>query len=254
MALTVGELSRLTGVTVRTLHHYDEIGLVRPSGRTAAGYRLYEDADVLRLQQVLIFRELGMPLAEIATALDHADPAERIELLHRQRDSLLGQRARLDAMLASLDRALAAHERGHVMQPDEIKHLFDGFDPREYDDEARERWGDTSAYQESQRRTQRYPQADWAQLKAEAGEIARDLVALLEQGRPPDDPAVQAVVERHRLHIDRWFYPCSVEHHQALGAMYVADARFQANLDKIRDGYARYLSDAIAASRASHPA
>src|SRR6187399_1491915 len=102
---TVGDLARLTGVTVRTLHHYDEIGLVRPSQRTDAGYRLYDDADVHRLQQVLLFRELGLPLHEIAAAIDQATP--RDEVLRQHRDVLLAKRARIDTMLASLDTTLA---------------------------------------------------------------------------------------------------------------------------------------------------
>src|SRR3954462_4391959 len=104
MPFTVGDLAKLTGVTVRALHHYDEIGLVRPSQRTAAGYRLYTDADVLRLQQVLLFRELGLPLEEIASAIDATDSRE--ELLRQHRHVLLAKRARLDAMLAALDAAL----------------------------------------------------------------------------------------------------------------------------------------------------
>src|SRR5579884_715716 len=104
MAFTVGELARLTGVTVRALHHYDEIGLVKPSARSGAGYRLYDDGDVLRLQQVLVFRELGMPLDAIAQAIDEA--GDRSELLRRHRDELVTRRARLDAMIAALEAAL----------------------------------------------------------------------------------------------------------------------------------------------------
>src|ERR1041385_4452329 len=103
MAFTVGELSRLTGVTVRALHHYDEIGLVRPSQRTAAGYRLYEEGDVLRLQQVLIFRELGVPLDEIGPAIDAE--ADRAALLRRHRAMLAERRTQIDAMLGAVDAA-----------------------------------------------------------------------------------------------------------------------------------------------------
>src|SRR5688572_31707774 len=123
MALSVGELSRLTGITVRTLHHYDEVGLVRPSRRSAAGYRLYDDADVLRLHQVLVFRELGLPLDEIAAAIDAADPRE---LLLTHRELLVEKRARLDRMLAALDTALTQHAKGTPMRPDEMTSLFDG--------------------------------------------------------------------------------------------------------------------------------
>jgi MerR family transcriptional regulator, thiopeptide resistance regulator len=246
MAFTVGDLAKLTGVTVRTLHHYDEIGLVRPSQRTAAGYRLYDDGDVLRLHQVLLFRELGLPLHEIATAIDEATSQE--ELLRQHREVLVLKRARLDAMLSALDARLGAFEKGNAMTPDEVKTLFDGFDPGEYEEEVKERWGNTEAYKESARRTKTYGKAEWAQYKREAEANGAKLVALMRAGTPVTDPAVQAAVTEHRMLIDRWFYPCSVEMHKGLGAMYVTDARFTANLDKIAPGYAKYLSDAIAAS------
>src|SRR5580698_9337701 len=105
MAFTVGELAKLTGITVRALHHYDELGLVVPSQRSAAGYRLYGDADVLRLHEVLMFRELGLPLAEVAAVL--ADPEHRrVDTLRKHRDVIAAKRGRLDAMLAAIDAAL----------------------------------------------------------------------------------------------------------------------------------------------------
>lgn len=246
MAFTVGDLARLTGVTVRALHHYDEIGLVRPSQRTAAGYRLYTDADVIRLQQVLLFRELGLPLDEIASAIDATDSRE--ELLRQHRDVLLAKRARLDAMLAALDAALVAVQKGNTMQPDDVKQLFDGFDPSQYEDEVKERWGNTDAYKESARRTKTYGKAEWTKIQADWSAIYGAIANHMKAGAPVTDPAVQALVDEHRAHIDRWFYPCSREFHKNLGAMYVADPRFTANLDKVAPGFAKYLSDAIAAS------
>jgi len=129
-----------------------------------------------------------------------------------------------------------------------VKALFDGFDPAQYEEEVQQRWGHTEAYKESARRTKQYGKADWAQYKREAEAIAARLVERMRAGAPVDDPAVQAAVEDHRLLIDRWFYPCSVEMHRHLGAMYVSDPRFTTNLDKIAPGYARYLSEAISAS------
>jgi MerR family transcriptional regulator, thiopeptide resistance regulator len=138
MPFTVGELSKLTGVTVRALHHYDEIGLVRPSQRTTAGYRLYDDGDVLRLQQVLLFRELGLPLDEIAAAIDEATSRE--ELLRQHREVLVAKRSRLDAMLAALDATLGTLEKGRTMQPDDVKTMFEGFDHSQYEEEAKQRF------------------------------------------------------------------------------------------------------------------
>lgn len=246
MAFTVGELARLTGITVRALHHYDEIGLVVPSQRTAAGYRLYDDADVIRLQQVLLFRELGLPLDEIAFAIDQA--GTRDELLRKHRAALVAKRERIDAMLSALDSTLGSFEKGQAMQPDDIKQMFEGFDHSQYEEEVKQRWGDTDAYKESQRRTKQYDKAQWAQIQAAWQQIYRDMAALMTAGTPVTDASVQQLVEAHRAHIDRWFYPCSPEMHKGLGAMYVADARFAANLDKVAPGFAQYLSDAIGAS------
>jgi DNA-binding transcriptional MerR regulator len=247
MAFTVGELSRLTGVTVRALHHYDEIGLVRPSQRTAAGYRLYDERDVLRLQQVLVLRELGVPLDDIAPAIDAS--ADRAALLRKHRGMLAEKRGRLDAMLAAVDAALEVLEKDRKMRPEDFKAMFDGFDPTEYEDEAQKRWGNTPAYQESSRRTQQYGKPEWQAIRDESEEIYTRLGQLMQQGAAPSDPAVQAAVEDHRKHIDRWFYPCSSQMHKGLGEMYVADPRFTANLDKKGGaGFAQFLRDAIAAS------
>jgi DNA-binding transcriptional MerR regulator len=246
MAFTVGELSRLTGVTVRALHHYDEIRLVQPSQRSAAGYRLYDDRDVLRLQQVLVFRELGVPLDEIGAAIDEA--TDREALLRKHRGALIDKRARLDAMLAAVDAALGALEKGKTMQPLDVKKMFEGFNHEDYADEARERWGNTSAYKESARRTKQYGKPEWEAIRRESEAIHARLAELMQQGAAASDPAVQAAVEDHRAHIDRWFYPCSKRMHHGLGEMYVADARFAANLDKVAPGFARFLRDAIAAS------
>ena len=245
MAFTVGELAKLTGVTVRTLHHYDELGLVCPSQRTAAGYRLYEDADVLRLHEVLLLRELGMPLEEIASAIDSKENRE--EVLRRHREVLHAKRARLDAMIAALEKRLSS-TKGDAMSAEDVKQLFDGFDPGQYQEEAKERWGETAEYQESKRRTRAYKKEDWARYKQEAKAIDDELIALMRAGKPVTDTAVQAGVEKHRLLIDRWFYPCSLELHRSLAAMYVADSRFTANLDANAPGYAQVLSDAIRGS------
>ncbi len=244
MAYTVGELSSLSGITVRTLHYYDEIGLLEPSGRTAAGYRLYENGDVLRLHRILCFRELGLALEEVAAAIDDED--RRGEILRRHREVLVTKRARIDAMLASLDAHLDTADT--MPHPEKMQTLFDGFDPSQYDDEVQQRWGDTAAYKQSVRRTKRYTKADWERYKAEAKANEEKLLALMVAGKSVTDAAVRAAVEEHRMLIDRWFYPCSVSMHKRLGAMYVTDFRFTEHFHRIAPGYAQYLCDAIAAT------
>lgn len=244
MAFTVGELSRLTGVTVRALHHYDEIGLVVPSHRTAAGYRLYDEEDVRRLQQVLVLREVGVPLEEIARAIDGG---ARDEVLRRQREALVARRAQLDAMLASLDVALL--KKGTTMMTDDtVQSMFTGFDPKLYKAEAEQRWGETDAYQIAALRTKGYGPPEWDQIRAEADAIYTRLAAHMRAGTSVDAAIVQVIVAEHRAHIDRWFYPCGKALHKSLGEMYVADPRFTTNLDANGSGFAQYLRDAIAAS------
>jgi MerR family transcriptional regulator, thiopeptide resistance regulator len=249
MAMTVGELSRISGVTVRTLHHYDEIGLVVPTQRTSANYRLYSDDDVLRLQQVLVFRELGMPLDEISGVLDDAVHANRAELLRRHRDALVEKRGKLDAMLAAVDHAIDVLEKGtQMMTSEDFAKMFDGFDPAQYEAEAEQRWGNTDAYKESQRRTKSYGPREWQAIKDEAAAIHARLVELMRGGAAPTDARVQVAVEDHRLHISKWFYDCTKEIHRGLGQMYIGDPRFTKNIDKAGVGLAQFLSDAIAAS------
>jgi DNA-binding transcriptional MerR regulator len=246
----VGTLARLAGVTVRTLHHYDEIGLLSPKRRSAKGYRLYGADDLLRLQQIMVRRELGMSLEQIARALDDPDFDIRAALLE-QRNQLAARRQRTDDMLRSIDAALAALD--HPKDDTEetimnVRELFDGFDPSEYEQEAKERWGSTEAYAESARRTVGYKAEDWQQIKLEADAINRELAQLLESGAPATGEAARALAERHRLHIDRWFYPCDSHMHVALGRMYVADERFAANYEKYAVGLTAYLTAAIEAN------
>jgi MerR family transcriptional regulator, thiopeptide resistance regulator len=247
MAFTVGALAKLTGVTVRTLHHYDEIGLVRPSARSGAGYRLYDDGDVLRLQQVLLHRELGLPLEQIAAVLD-APGFARVDALRAQRAALVEKRDRLDGMLAAVDAALRLEEGQTEMKDQDVKSMFDGFDHAQYEEEAKQRWGNTDAYQESARRTKQYGKAEWEQIRREADGIYARLAELMGEGAAPDDARCKGVALAHRAHIDRWFYPCSREMQVNLAEMYISDPRFTANLDKIAPGFARFLRDAIVAS------
>jgi DNA-binding transcriptional MerR regulator len=241
MAFTVGELAKLTGITVRTLHHYDQIGLVQPSDRSDAGYRLYGQADVLRLQQVLLYRELGLPLDQIAGVLEEGTPKAA---LAKHRETLVAKRAHLDAMLAALDTALAIEE-GRKMKPEDVKTMFDGFDPEKYADEARAKWGATDSFKESARRTKSYGKAEWDAIKSEADSIYRRFAELMTEGAAPSDARVRGVVEAHRAHIDRWFYPCSIEMQQGLAAMYVADPRFTENIDKYGAGLSQFIHAAV---------
>lgn len=241
---TVGEVAELAGVTVRTLHHYDELGLLSPSGRSEAGYRLYSYDDLARLREILIWRTLGFPLTEIGSLLD--DPGhDRLGALERQRELIEREIDRLGALAATVDAAIAAHVNGTRL---EETTMFEGFDPSEYEEEARERWGDTDAYKESARRAASYGEAEWDEIRREASAITREMVALMRGGEPADGQAARALAERHREHISRWFYPCSPQMHRGLGEMYVADERFARVYEREAAGLAAYFHDAIVAN------
>jgi DNA-binding transcriptional MerR regulator len=251
-AYQVKEVARIAGVSVRALHHYDEIGLLLPSGRTQARYRLYSDDDLLRLQQILIGRELGLPLEEIKRSLD--DPSfDRRTALEKQRKEIATRAGRMATMLRAIDAALAAltNEGGRTMKEmtkEDVKKLFEGFDPSLYEDEVKQRWGKTDAYKESARRTSKYTEADWERYKAESHAIMTDAAELFRSGASADSDEAIAVAERHRLSIDRWFYPCEPEMHAGLADMYEADARFAKSIDQYGHGLTTWWSAAIRAN------
>lgn len=244
--LTVGAVAGLAKVTIRTLHHYDEIGLVVPE-RTSGGYRLYGPAQIDRLQEVLFFRELGFGLDEITRIVEEPTYA-RQSALRRHKKLLEAKAERLMSMLNAIDRAIESDVSGEPMNYEEKLEVFGDFDPAEYEEEAKERWGESDAYQQAAQRTSQYTKEDWLRNKAEMNEIYAAFVSLMTDGVAPENAEAAAVVERHRAHITEWYYDCSKEIHAGLGQMYVADARFTKNIDKYGEGLAQFMSDAIAAA------
>lgn len=204
-----------------------------------AGYRLYTDADLARLQQVLFLRELGLGLAEIKAIVDRPD-FDRRQALLQHRQLLLARQERLRRLIQSVDRTLAALERGI---PVDEKEMFDGFDQGAYAEEARQRWGHTEEYRESARRTARYTKADWQAIQQEGGAIYQGLAGLAD--RSPADPEVQELIRRHHTHINERFYTCSLGVYRGLGEMYVQDERFAAFFAQIRPGLAEFMQAAM---------
>jgi MerR family transcriptional regulator, thiopeptide resistance regulator len=250
VARTVSQVAGVAKVSVRTLHHYDRIGLLSPSERTSAGYRLYTPQDLERLQQVLLFKELGFGLDEIRRIVN--DPGfDRVEALAAQRKLLQMKSQRIGEMLGAVEKALDAAEKGIAMDEEDMFEVFGDFDPKQHEDEARERWGHTEAYKESARRVAKMTKEDWVRIKAEGDAIEAGLAAAMTAGKPVDDPEVQALVERHWSQIDSNFYPCSLEVYGGLADMYVADPRFAAHYDARAEGLATYVHDAMKAWVAS---
>jgi len=241
----VGDVSGIARISVRTLHYYDEIGLLVPTARTDAGYRLYTDEDLLRLQQILIGRELGLSLEGIRRSLDDPSFDARKALLAQKRQ-LQERAAQTAAMVAAVDAALAVVDSNR--QGGTMESIFEGFDPAKYEAEVRERWGGTDAYKEATRRTKGYTKEDWQRLRSEGEAIYANAAALMNGGTAPTDDAAMVVAERHRLHIGRWFYPCSVDAHRGLANLYETDDRFSAGIDGHAPGLAAFLVAAIRAN------
>ncbi|CAM5621232.1 MerR family transcriptional regulator OS=Streptomyces alboniger OX=132473 GN=CP975_19610 PE=4 SV=1 [Streptomyces alboniger] len=247
MSYSVGQVAGFAGVTVRTLHHYDDIALLVPSGRSHAGHRRYSDDDLDRLQRILFYRELGFPLDEVTALLDDpaADPRAH---LRRQHDLLTARIEKLQKMAAAVEHAMEARTMGINLTPEERFEVFGDKDPEQYAEEAEQRWGGTDTYAESQRRAARYTKDDWKRMQAEVNAWSERYDALMAAGEPPTGEAAMAMAEEHRQHIGSWFYDCSYELHQGLADMYVSDERFKAFYDSMRPGLAEHLRDAIHAN------
>jgi len=240
--LTVQAVAKLSGVTPRALHYYDEIGLLSPA-RGKGDYRIYSTADLLRLQQVLVYRELGLPLQRIKALMD--EPGFSTERALLEQRAQLEEKAEATArMLAAVDQALA-QLRGDPRV--ELASLFDGFDPERYEREVAERWAGTEAYAQSNRRTQSYSEEDWVRIKGGSDAILERVAEALERGACPSSAEGCALAQAYRQHIDRYFYPCSASMFREVATLYTSDERFRRNLDRFGDGVAAFLGKAASA-------
>ena len=240
MRYSIGSLSKLSGVSIRALHHYDKLGLLRPSEVSQSGYRYYDDAAVEKLWQILFYRELDFPLNEIAQIL--TSPAfDRDRALAEHRNLLLQKRERLDRLITLVSNAMKG----------ETEMEFKPFDTSEIDalrnqyaEEAKSRWGNTEAYRESTRKAAKWTPEDKAAMEAKSGEIFSAFAALV--GSDPASAEAQALVSRWKAFISESYYNCTDEILAGLGQMYVLDERFTKNIDKFGAGTAQFMSDAIA--------
>ena len=235
----IGDAAQRAGVSVRTLHHYDQIGLLHPSRVTGAGYRYYDERALLRLEQILFLRELDFPLEEIARMLDSPGYDAR-ESMRRQRTLLCMKRQRMDAIIDRLDRAI----RGEGPAELEVFSMTEIEQKRaQYAEEAKARWGATSAWQESEQRAQTRGAQDWHDAQAGMDALMREFAQV--RHLPPEDERVQALVARWKAHITEHFYTCTDEILAGLGQMYTADERFRQNIDRAGEGTAACMARAI---------
>lgn len=248
--LTVGQVAETFAVTVRTLHHYDEIGLLTPRERTYAGYRLYTASDLERLATIVVYRRLGFGLEEIAELL--AGEGDLVEHLRRQRAAVTTRLTELRELVTALDHALEAEMGNRPATTDDLKDLFGGGFDESYAAEAQERWGDTPAWAQSQARTSAYTKADWEAVKAEGDAVNAAFAAALAAGQPATSEAAMDAAEAHRRHIHDRFYDVSYAMHRGLGDMYLADPRFTTTYDEFAPGLAAYARDAIHANADRH--
>ncbi|MCM3744885.1 MerR family transcriptional regulator [Sporosarcina luteola] len=233
--MRVKEVADLTGVSVRTLHHYDEIGLLVPDNVTEAGYRVYSDENLTTLQQILFFREVGFPLKKIKELLD-SPSFNRLEAFELQRDMLMAKRKQLGTMIETIDKTLRS-ERGEMTMTNEEK--FKGFDfsSNPYEQEARDRWGDEEVDKANK---------NVAKFGKETQEDMNRIYYNLAELRHTDPASAEAQVA-----IGEWYTflnkigDYSLEAFAGLGEMYVADERFTKNIDKFGDGLAVYMRDAM---------
>lgn len=243
----VAQIARLSGVTVRTLHYYEQLGLLKPTQRNSKGFRLYDEAALLRLQQVLIQRGLGLPLKRIRDILDDPDFDYR-QALVEQRELLRKRVVAAEKMLGAVEAALSqiAHSSTTTSNQDpQMENLFNGINPKQYEKEAEQRWGNSEAFKESRARTKTYGKDEWTAIKQEQSAIYGELAKLKDTGSAPESKPAMDIAERHRLSIDRWFYPCSPAMHCGLADLYEADERFQANIDKYGESLTAFLAAAI---------
>jgi DNA-binding transcriptional MerR regulator len=241
---SIVDVARMAGVTARTLRHYDHIGLLPPSSIGTDGYRRYDETALLRLQHILVLRALGLPLQEIGAVL--AAERDEIATLREHRDRLLAEGRRLGRMAETVERTLeelVAQEGNDTMTVERPENLFEGFDPSEYEAEARERWPEQAA--SSAAFTADLTPADTERMQQEFTAHLTRIGGLAAAGLPVADAAVQEEIDWLHGSVSRMWTPDAAAFTN-LGRMYVDDERFRSNYDRVAPGLAEFVRDAMA--------
>jgi DNA-binding transcriptional MerR regulator len=241
MAYSVKQLVKIAGVSARTLHYYDQIGLLKPSFIKENGYRCYEERELLKLQQILFFRELQFSLKDIARMINSSG-FNQLEALKDQRKLLELKKERTQGLINTLDNTIKKIEGGVSMTDDDLFKPFKDGKLVEYMDEAKKRWGETEAYRQSMEKVKHWTKEDYARIKKDGEEFTKQLAEAMD--KDIKSPEVQALIEKHYQGI-KYFYDCPLEMYRNLGNMYIADFRFTAYYDKFKPGLAAWLQRAI---------
>ena len=244
--MKISEVAKLSGVTVRTLHYYDEIGLLKPSDITEAGYRVYSNKDLETLQQILFFRELDFPLNEIKEIMTNPN-YNKNEALNKHKELLMEKRKRIDGLIALINKTIKGD---NIMSFKEFDNSKIEENKRKYSEEVKNRWGNTDAYKEYEKKTSSYDKNSWTTINEEMIEILKEFAD--NRNEDPNSHIVQSLVEKWRAYITSNFYNCTKEILSGLGLMYIGDERFRENIDKYGEGTAEFMAKAIEIYCAPH--
>ncbi len=237
----VSELAGMAGVSVRALHHYDEIELLKPSFRSDTGYRKYQRGDLLRLQQILFYKELDFSLNEIKGILDDPD-YDVTRALVNHRHSIEKRIERLSNLLTTLDKTLLQYQEESMVLTDE--ELYEGFSREQierYNREVDEKYG-PGTVKASRERVGKLSKKQWRAVKEEGGAITLEMAELMDL--PPESPEVQKLIKRHHAWIENFWTP-NAESYKGLGRGYAEDPEFRAFYDKYKTGLANFFCAAM---------
>ena len=237
---TVQRLADIAGVTVRTLHHYDRIGLLQPAERSPAGYRHYGHRDLLRLQQILFYRELDFPLAQIKLILE-APGFNPIVALEQHRGLIQERIKRLEKLLTTIDRTINQYLEERMLTD---KDLYEGFSTEEIErmkKEARESYG-SEEVEQTEGRLKKMSKEQWKGIQAQGGEVTLRIAGLMD--RDPSETEVQEAIAGHHAWIEN-FYTAPADLYRGLGQMYVENDEFRAFYEQIKVGLAEFMRDAM---------
>lgn len=248
--LTVGQVSARLGVTVRALHHWDEIGLARPSLRTAAGYRLYTAGDLERLHRIVVYREIGLGLDKIRTVLDDST-ADVPGALRAQRTQVTERIARLQRLGAGLDRMIDAHERGLLLTIEEQAAIFGPQWNPDWPAEARQRYGDTAQWRQYAELSASRGPEEWRAIADAVAGVERALADAMDAGVAPGSTEANRLVESHR-EVFASYFPLTRQMQVCLARMYEADPAYAAHYDGIRAGLATWFRRIVDAAARTH--